>query len=289
MRLIFAAALAAALMLGAPGIGRAQDDSDSDPGSTAFNNGDFATAMKDWQMKAATGDPEAMTNIGTLYNLGLGTHKDLNEAGKWYEKAAQLGFVSAQFNLANLYYNGGGFPHDLKQAVRWYTAAAQGGHLTAQFYLAQMYETGDGVEQSQDKALQWYQKAADKELPDAQYALGKKLIFGDGVTADPNKGSDLVLKAAEQRFVLAQILMADCYWRGRAVPKNPIEAYVWAAQAQQYAKKPQDKKRADQLFSDVKSGMSADQVKAAKLELTAVNPPPQDDSSGGDTGNGSAQ
>src|SRR5690242_8036706 len=86
MRLIFAAALAAALMLGAPGIGRAQDDGDSDPGSTAFNNGDYATAMKDWRAKAAQSDPEAMTNIGTLYNLGLGTHKDLNEAGKWYEK-----------------------------------------------------------------------------------------------------------------------------------------------------------------------------------------------------------
>ena len=268
MRLILAALVAAVLFVGAPPV-HAQDD--SDPGTDAFNNGDYAAAMTAWRAKADQSDPEAMTNVGTLYNLGLGVKRDYAKAAEWYEKAAQLGFVVAQFDLANLYYGGQGVSRDLKQAARWYTAAAQGGHAKAQFYLAQMYENGDGVDENQQTALAWYQKAADQGLPDAQYELGKKLVYGDGVAADGTKGTDLLLQAAEQKFAKAQILIADCYWRARGVPKNNIEAYVWAAQAREIAKG-RDSQRAADLFDDIKSGMNGDQIKAAEIELLAVNP-----------------
>ena len=290
MRSILAALSAAVLLIGTPVLigsalpRAAQAQEDSDPGTDAFNSGDYAGAMTAWQAKADQGDPEAMTNVGTLYNLGLGVKRDFGKAAEWYEKAAQLGFVLAQFNLANLYYNGQGVSRDLKQAARWYTAAAQGGHAKAQLYLAQMYEGGDGVDENQETALAWYQKAADQELPDAQYELGKKLIYGDDVAADLTKGTDLVLKAAEQRFVKAQILIADCYWRARGVPKNVIEAYVWAAQAREIAKG-RDSVRAADLFEDIKSGMNGDQIKAAEIELLAVNPKKKKkDDQGGDDG-----
>jgi len=273
MRLILAAACAAVLVCSVPvafaPAAHAQEEGDA--GTDAFNNGDYAAALEAWQGKAAQGDPEAMTNVGTLYNLGLGVKRDYDKAAEWYEKAAQLGFVLAQFNLGNLYYSGQGVSRDLKQAARWYLAAAQGGHAKAQFYLAQMYENGDGVEKNRETALSWYRKAADLELPDAQYELGRKLIFGDKVEPDPAKGTDLVLKAAELKFAKAQILMADCYWRGRGVPKNQIEAYVWASQATEIAKG-RDSKRATDLFEDIKSGMNGDQIKAAQIELIAVNP-----------------
>ena len=287
MRLIAATAfaLAAAFYCGVPGTAFAQDDT-SEPGSAAFYNGDSPGAMDVWRPKADGGDPEAMTNVGMLYNLGLGVKRDYKEAAAWYEKAAQLGFVLAQFDLGNLYYDGQGVARDRKQAARWYLAAAKGGSPKAQLYLAQMYESGEGVEKNKETALGWYQKAADLELADAQYELGRKLVFGDGIEPDPVKGPDLVLKAAEHKFVKAQILMADCYWRGRGVPKNPIEAYVWASQAVELAKN-QDSKRAQSLFDDIKSGMNGDQIKAAEIELLAVNPKKKKDTTvdqnGGDT------
>jgi TPR repeat protein len=272
MRLILALACAAALLFGAQTVtpaAHAQDEGDA--GTDAFNNGDYAGALTAWQAKADQGDPEAMTNLGLLYLKGLGTKRDYGKAAELYERAGQLGFVIAQFNLANLYYGGQGVSRDLKQAARWYTAAAQGGHARSQFYLGQMYMDGDGVEENKETALTWYQKAADLELPDAQYELGRRLIFGDDIATDATKGTDLVLKAAEQKFAKAQILIADCYWRGRGIEKNQIEAYVWAAQAQETAKN-QDKKKADNLYEDIKSGMNGDQIKAADLELMAVNP-----------------
>jgi TPR repeat protein len=287
MRLIFAFALVVALSLGASGAAMAQDDQ-PDAGSTAFNNGDYTGAMDAWLPKAKDSDPEAMTNIGTLYNLGLGVKRDDKAAADWYEKAAQLGFVLAQYDLANLYYTGQGRSRDLKQSARWYLAAAKGGHAKSQFYLAQMYESGEGVDRDENAALQWYGKAADQELPEAEYKLGSMLIAGEGIDVNPVKGADLVLKSAEQRYTKAQILIADCYWRGRAVEKNPIEAYVWASQAVADAKAGHDLMRARSLFQDVKSGMTGDQVKAAEIELLAVRPKPKKDSSGGgDSGSSS--
>jgi len=260
----------------------------ADPGSVAFDNGDFTGAMDAWKPKAEGGDPEAMTNIGVLYNLGLGVKRDDQEAAAWYGKAAQLGFALAQFDLANLYYDGQGVDRDRKQAARWYTAAAKGGHPKAQLYLAQMYENGEGVDEDQAAALTWYQKAADQGLPEAQYTLGKKLVYGDGVGADGRKGTDLLLKAADQHYAKAQILIADCYWRARGVPQNLIEAYVWAAQAVENPRAGQDAKRAASLYDDIKSGMTDGQIKAAEIELQAVAPKPRDrnksKSSGQDSG-----
>jgi hypothetical protein len=268
MRVIRAALCAAALLCGAH---FAQAQEESDPGTDAFNSGDYAGAMQAWQSKASQGDPEAMTNVGMLYELGYGAKRDFDKAAAWYERAAQLGFVLAQYDLANLYYDGRGVSRDPKQAARWYTAAAQGGHAKAQFYLAQMYMDGDGVDEDKATGLAWFQKAADQGMPEAQYELGRRLIFGDDVAEDPGKGADFVLKAAEQRYAKAQIEIAMCYWRGRGVAKNQIEAYVWAAQAKETAKG-RDLERAEDLYDDVKSGMNGNQIKAAEIELMAVSP-----------------
>jgi TPR repeat protein len=279
MRLILAALSAAALLLGAPLLypqlayapsAQAQDE-DSDPGTDAFNQGDYGAAFTAWEAKAGQGDPDAMTNLGMLYEIGYGTKRDFGKAAELYEKAAQLGFVVAQYNLANLYYDGRGVSRDKKQAARWYTAAAQGGHAKSQYYLAQMYFDGDGIDENKENGFAWLQKASDQGMPEAQHELGRRLIFGDDVAPDLAKGTDLVLKSAEQRYVKAQILIADCYWKGRGVAKNQIEAYVWAAQAKDAAKG-RDAKRANDLYDDVKSGMNGDQIKAAEIELMAVSP-----------------
>ncbi len=278
MRLILAAFSAAALLFGAQ-VAQAQEE--GDPGADAFNNGDYAGAAQAWESKAAQSDPEAMTNLALLYLKGLGVKRDLGKAAALYERAAQLGFVIAQYNLANLYYDGQGVSRDKKQAARWYTAAAQGGHAKSQFYLAQMYFDGEGIDENQEMGFSWLQKAADLGLPEAQHELGRRLIFGDDAAADPAKGTDLVLKAAEQKYAKAQILIADCYWKGRGIEKNQIEAYVWAAQARDIARN-QDKKKADNLYDDIKSGMNGDQIKAAEIELMAVNPKKKKkDSAGG--------
>ena len=77
MRLIRAALCAAALLCGAH-VAYAQED--SDPGTDAFNNGDYGAAFQAWEGKAGQGDPDAMTKLGTLYEIGYGTKRDFSKA-----------------------------------------------------------------------------------------------------------------------------------------------------------------------------------------------------------------
>ena len=294
------AALTLSLALGLQSAA-AQDDAPkpSDPGSVAFWNGDYAGAMSAWQANATAGDPEAMNNIGVLYNKGLGVEQDNKQAAAWYEKAAQLGYVNAQFNLANLYYSGRGVDHDLKQAARWYRAAADGGHKMAQYYLAPMYDDGDGVPEDHTEALKWYVKAADAGLGDAQYEIARMLLTGDGLKKDPARGAQYALKAAETGNAKGQILMAKAYFKGTGVDKNLIEAYVWTSLALEKLPYGQDERVAQELFDDIKRQMDDHEEAAAENELKVMRPkkPPEDeegsvgadpDATGPDTGTGTS-
>lgn len=251
-----------------------------DPGSVAFWNGDYAAALEAWQANAAAGDPEAMNNIGVLYNKGLGLDQDSKQAAAWYEKAAQLGFVNAQFNLANLYYSGRGVDHDLKQAARWYRAAADGGHKMAQYYLAQMYDQGDGVPEDHTEALKWYVKAADAGLGEAQYEIARMLLTGDGLKKDPYRGAQYALKAAESGSAKGQVLMAQAYFRGTGVERNLIEAYVWVKMALEKLPYGQDERDARKLLDKLTTEMNDGQEAAAENELKVMRPKPPEDEEG---------
>ncbi len=216
-----------------------------DPAVKAFMLGDYATALQLWEKAAGANDPQAMNNIGILYNKGLGVKKDNKQAEAWYLKSANLGYANAQFNLGNLYFNGDdGIKQDLTEAARWYTAAARGNHLRAQYYLAQMYEHGDGVKEDHLTALNWYVKSADGGLPEAKYVVGRMLLTGKGMQQDQPKALSYLLDAATAGVPHARALLGQAYADGLGTEPNRVEAYVWlslsldnlpAGQAQQQA------------------------------------------------------
>ena len=53
---------------------------DFNKGLTATNNGDFATALKDWKPLAEQVDINAQFNLGQIYRRGLGESQDYKEA-----------------------------------------------------------------------------------------------------------------------------------------------------------------------------------------------------------------
>lgn len=79
------AALCFALL---PAAGAAQD---LWAGVTAYNAGDYATALGEWMPLAEQGDATAQNNLGVMYEYGLGVPKDDAEAVKWYRMAAEQG------------------------------------------------------------------------------------------------------------------------------------------------------------------------------------------------------
>ena len=77
-------------------------------GAEAYEQGDYATALREWRPFAEQGDAEAQYNLGVMYANGEGVPKDDAEALKWYRKAAEQGFAKAQLNLGVMYTNGEG-------------------------------------------------------------------------------------------------------------------------------------------------------------------------------------
>ncbi|MCK5792273.1 MAG: caspase family protein [Ketobacter sp.] len=90
----------------------------------AFDRADYATALKIWLPVAQSGDAEAQTYVGEIYEKGLGLKPDYQAASVWYEKAAKQNFSRALINLGNLYEKGLGVAQDKAMALNLYRQAA---------------------------------------------------------------------------------------------------------------------------------------------------------------------
>jgi len=129
-------------------------------GEKAYQGGDYATALREWQPLAKQGQSVAQYHLGLLYANGQGVPKDDAQARQWYEKAAAQGHANAQVNLGSLYDYGRGGPQDFRMAVRWYLRSANQGNDLAQRKLGLLYERGDGVPKDYVQAYMWYKLGA---------------------------------------------------------------------------------------------------------------------------------
>ncbi|HVJ43793.1 MAG TPA: tetratricopeptide repeat protein [Dongiaceae bacterium] len=240
---------------------------ESDTASRAFFAGDYATAKRLWEKLAQDNDPAAITNLGIMYEKGIGVKQDVKNAEALYLRAANLGYAQGQFDLANLYYNGNGIKQDFKQAGRWYMAAAMSGHLRSQYYLAQMYENGEGVTEDRLNALKWYVKAADGGLPEAKYVVGRKLLTGEDIKEDHPKAIPYLLDAADAGVPHARAWLGLAYLNGWGTPKNLVEAYIWLELGLDRLPAGELQQKAYEGVRQAESDMSQDQLAAAKRLL----------------------
>ncbi len=119
---------------------------------TAWGN-DLAT-------RAQHGDPAAMFQLATMYDLGEWGGPDASLAFEWYQRAAAAGLSDAEFNVAVMLDSGRGVAQDLAEAATWYGRAAARGNHRAQYNLALLYNAGTGVPHNAAFAAFWLRKAA---------------------------------------------------------------------------------------------------------------------------------
>lgn len=89
----------------------------------AYDRADLKSALRIWMPTAESGDVEAMTNVGEIYERGLGVEPNFEAAAQWYQKAADKGYARAMFNLGTLYEQGQGVPQDQLKALNLYRQA----------------------------------------------------------------------------------------------------------------------------------------------------------------------
>lgn len=95
-------------------------------GQQAFDKGDYARAMSEWQSAADKGDAEGQLGLGKLFEFGLGDlAQNYKRADFWYRKAAEQNNAEAQYRLALIWAVGGDdFPPDRAEAYKWLVLAA---------------------------------------------------------------------------------------------------------------------------------------------------------------------
>ena len=104
---------------------------DFQAGAKAFDRGDYAAALKEWEPLAKQGHSLAQFQLGVLYSQGLGVPQNYGEAAKWVRLSADQGEAEAQFNLGRMYFEGLGVAQDWVLALMWTHLAAAQGHEAA--------------------------------------------------------------------------------------------------------------------------------------------------------------
>ena len=102
-------------------IGGSLAHGDAAAGRAAYEKGDYARAMSEWQSAADRGDADAEFGLGSLYELGAGDlRQDYKRADYWYQKAAAQDYAEADYRLALIWAAGGeNFPADIAEAYKW--------------------------------------------------------------------------------------------------------------------------------------------------------------------------
>jgi TPR repeat protein len=168
-----------------------------DAGLRAYERRKFKRAIELLTPVAKSGEPEAQFILGQIYEKGLGTASDKEQAKRWYEPAAKQGDRRAQVRLSLLHaefeavvivraaherlkYSAS----EQKVAFNWMLRAARQGDSFAQADIGRRYQWGCGTEINWQKAAYWLRKAAYQGNAYAQYWLSEMYFSGAGVTRD---------------------------------------------------------------------------------------------------------
>ncbi len=165
---------------------------DLDRGIEAYNSGDYATALREFQTRAEAGDDQAQLLLGLMHDNGLGTPKDPVRAYGWYRKAAESGNPRAQFNIAEMLSAGQGVAPDRDEALRWYARAADNGYPEAQYKYGLALAQGEGIAVDRIEGWKWLDLAAGSGVEGSEAAAQARDALAARMSADE-------LRAARER------------------------------------------------------------------------------------------
>ena len=161
-RLWLAAAAASAALAAVPAIAQSVQ-----AGVEAWQSGNHADAVRQWQPLAERGDPDALFNLGHAYRLGRGVPQNMAMAERFYERAARAGHVEAQAMHGLLLFQNG----RRQEAMPFIQRAAERGDPRAQYVYGTALFNGDVVARDWPRAFAFVSTAAAQGLPLAQTQL----------------------------------------------------------------------------------------------------------------------
>jgi len=203
--------------------------------------------------------------VSALFWLGQQLHAQSNvDTNKLAEirAKAEKGDVQAECDLGSAYaFSKFGLKQDWTNAMVWFRKAAEQNNAEAECRLGTGYDFGVGLEKNLPEALKWYQKSADQNFVEAYWRLGCNCDGSDAVK--------WFSKAADQNFIPAQGYLAGCYYRGRGVEKDLVEAYKWYLMVDEASPYHDDHYPGQwaNFMSGLKASLSPEQIAEAKRRV----------------------
>lgn len=157
----------------------------------------------EWLLKAVKLDPPIESlyyDIALAYRDGLGTSVDLEEFGRFMEKASEVDKnTEAMFQLAQAYEKGTFGNISLRDSFNWTYKMAEGGDPGAMIVVSRAFKTGRGVIKSPQKFRHWAVEAVKAAENAAELAKKELAEKGPANSEQRNWVKDDLARALAQR------------------------------------------------------------------------------------------
>jgi len=224
---------------------------------TAYDRADMRTSLNVWLPEAQTGDPQAQTYVGEIFERGFpGAPADYQAAAIWYKRAAEQGYSRAQTNLGYLYEKGLGVAKDPIQALNWYRKASG---------LTEELVTADTLRKAEVKLAAAEKQVAASKAETA--SLRSRLSKVEATLAQQNRAEQQLQRELQDARSIA--LNASGSTTARLAPVEPAATEASRRQLEQLqaqlAEQIRERSRLQQEAELLKARLAAEQQGAAAL------------------------
>jgi TPR repeat protein len=197
-------------------------------------------AVEYFEKAANAGHIRAQINLGILALRGQGSKRDLVQARAWLEKAAATDDPSALYVLGRAMEEyDDTVMADSVRAADLYRRAGEKGHALAALRYGLAMADGIGVKRDPNGAQTWLLQAYDGGVPEAALALGD-LSARTPASRDKEANTKIVERAvswfevaAKAGVPSAQFKLANAYFAGAGIARDPAQALAWYTRAAQ--------------------------------------------------------
>lgn len=216
--------------------------------------------------EAEKGNPQAMLQMGVLYERGIGVPLNFGKALDWYRKAATAELAEGYYNVAVCYEIGMGTTVEPQRALANFEKAAAMGLGVASYKLAAMHFAGTGTAKNEAKAVSYLLQAANAGYAPAANEMGIVYLQGQyGQKQDNGQAMTMFTKAAELGNLEAIKNIAVLYKDGLGVSASPEKSLMWYLIAQKGGY-PLD---LTNIITELKNGLSESKINKAQADADA--------------------
>ena len=115
------------------------------------------------QLDAKNGNPEALSDLGYMYEEGIIVEQDYEKAKEYYEQAAKKGYAEAYYLLGELYYDGLGVKRNHEMSKYYHEIALKKGIKESLLSLGLIYVSGE-IEIDYKKAIEFIENSIKEDI-----------------------------------------------------------------------------------------------------------------------------